>query len=482
MPNNPSKVIQGFTCLLFCFLFTLNSWSIETGATTSGISLYNQGRFHEAREVLEKAIDTGRAGIPEKMLLGRIYTRLKEYDRARQVLLRAQQQEPHNPEVLYALGMLELAIGKYEASSRWLDMAKSKSESLQQTKNLWVDSLVKRSVELHKEGKQEAAETTLGEALQLEAYNPVVIAMLIQLRKDSGRTDGLIDLYQRFIVAEPKNAQAYAELGELLLYQGSSSAAEEAFLNAEAFGTEEPYPYYYLVRSGFNREIPGAGHITRLHLAIGKAVRKISMIKMQAAGIIKKQQGEVDAEEFEKLGQLSKLSDQPRRILQESIDMLRKCYPDPRDFEQDIRRLIDWYPHTLELRITLGVLIEEEQRFSEAFLYWQTVLEDFSTTVEAHIGLGRSLKALGKPRQASVAFRRARDLDPENHEIYHVLELLYTAEGKEKDLLQLYCEFYERERTNTALIYARASLEKSLGMLEEAAEHRSRAEELEGHD
>ncbi len=482
MSNNPSKVIQLFTFLLFFFIFVLNCWSIDTGSAASGISLYNQGKLKEAREVLERAVDTGEAGIPERTILGMIYTRLKEYDRARKILTFAQQQDPSNPEVLYALGMLELAIGEYEASAKWLKMADNNSNSLQQTKKLWTDSMVKRSVELYKEGKYDACEKTLEEVLQIDAYNPVVIAMLIQLRKERGRTEGLVDLYRHFVVAEPENAQAYAELGELLLYQGKFSAAEEAFLNAEAFGTDEPYPYYYLARSDLNHETPGSDHITRLHLAIGKAVRKISMIKMQAAGTIKNQQGEVGAEELKKIEQLLKLSDKPHQIVIESIRMLKDCYPDCKDYEQDIRRLIDWYPRSLDLCIELGNLLEEQHRFSEAYEYWQSVLEDFSTAVEAHMGLGRSLKALGKTHQSIIAYRRARDLDPENPEIYSALEKLYRADGRDKDLLQLYSELYQRERTNTALIYARANLEERMGLLEEATLHRLRADELEGHN
>ena len=127
--------------------------------------------------------------------------------------------------------------------------------------------------------------------------------------------------------------------------------------------------------------------------------------------------------------------------------------------------------------MAVGRVLEEQGRFEEARAHWLEVLEDLPTTAEAHLGLARSLERIGKPEEARIAYRRARDLDPENPDIYAALLRLYAAEGEE--LLRLYGELYERERTNVALLDSWADLEERLGYAEQAAKHRMRARALE---
>jgi predicted Zn-dependent protease len=374
--------------------------------------------------------------------------------------------------------MLEFATGNYDAAYRWLDQAQRGGESSARRRQALVGSLIDRSVKSYQQGNLDQAAAALKEARELDPRNAIVIAMLIQLQREQGNRIELIDLYRSFVKLQPENAQAYAELGVLLDEAGQPDAAEAAFLQAERFSTEEPYPYFFLARRAAEQQAPPAELRTRLHLAIGKAVRRISLIRMQAAGSFQ-QRGELSAEDIEALQELTSRTERPKQVLHNSIALLKKTYRQPAGYEQDLRRLIDWYPHSLELRCALGHLLQEQERPADANEHWRAILSDFPTATEAHLGLARSLQALGREQSARVAYRRARDLDPENSEIYRALRQLYTAAGRERELLQLYADIYERERTNTALIYARAELEAQLGLDEQAAVHRLRAAELE---
>ncbi len=448
-------------------------------SASPGIELYNQGRLYEAEETLEHAVQAGLASVDEMAVLGMLYTRLNKYEQARQILTEARHLAPDQALVLKALAMLEMTIGNYDAAYRWLDLAESGRESSSQSMQPLVASLINRSVSLYHQGQLQQAATALEEALDLESRNVRTIAMLIQLYRELDRPNQLIPLYKTLVELQPENAQAYAELGDLLNDSGRPAEAEAAFLQAEHYNTEEPYPYYFLARSAVARQHRAADQRVRIHLAIGKAVRKIAMLRVQAAGTFQQQQGQLSEEELEKLQELTGRTERPKQILQASLALLKGSFTLPLEYEQDLRRLIEWYPHSLELRCALGRLLEEQRRPEEARQHWRALLADFPTAMEAHTGLARSLQALGRQEEARIAYLRARDLEPENPEIYHALQQLFTSAGLANELLQLYRDIYNRERTNTALIYARAELEAQLGLTEQAATHRRRAAELE---
>jgi superkiller protein 3 len=328
-------------------------------------------------------------------------------------------------------------------------------------------------------GNMDRAAGYLEEALRLEPADPVLLGMLIQVRKDQDRRGDLVELYRRLVAAQPQNAQAFAELGELLEEQGDLPAAERAFLKAESLATEEPYPYLYLARLSIRRGGESRRILSRLHSAVGKAVQKSGMLQMQAAGTIRKTEGAPSAEEVEELERLARAAERPRRILREALALLAETHDSTEAYARDLERLSDWYPHSLELLVAEGRVLEELGRFGEAREHWLAVLEDMPTAAEAHLGLGRCLEQLGSLQEARTAFRRARDLEPENPEVYAHLLGLYTAAGEEQALLHLYEELYSRERVNVPLLDAWAELEDRLGNPQGAAEHRLRARALE---
>ena len=476
-----------------------------------GISLYNQGRLVEAKEVLERVVETGTAGFLELAVLGMTCIKLGELDRAAQILEEARRQGPFSSLVHIGLGMLSFEQRDFESAYESFDLARRIEPDSEQARAGIVASLVNRAILLYREGRDQHAVEFLQEALRidpravtvlqnlsiiersrgdleraashleaglnLEPANPVLLGMLIQVRTDQGRREELAELYRRLIAVQPRNALAYAELGVLLEQEGDLQAAERAFLKAESLDTEEPYPHFYLARLSRRQGAEQKLILSRLHSAIGKSVRKSAALQMQAAGAIQGSEGSLEPEQIETLQRLSAQVEQPRQILREALALLEETHGSTEAYAGDVQRLSDWYPHSLELRVAVGRVLEEQGLFAEARLHWLEVLEDRPTAAEAHLGLARTLEQLGRLEEARVAFRRARDLDPENLDIYAALLRLYAAE--EEELLQWYGELYERERTNVVLLDSWADLEERLGYAEQAARHRLRARALE---
>ncbi|MBN1836667.1 MAG: tetratricopeptide repeat protein [Spirochaetales bacterium] len=524
--------------LLLLLLLALPSvpiCALDRSQAALGISLYNQGRLREAREVLEQVVAAGDAGAVELAVLGMSCVGLGEHDRAREVLLQAKELAPFSSLVHIGLGMLEFELGAYEPAYQHFELARQIEPDSQQAANGMVASLVNRAIQLYREGQELQAEQLLLEArrihpdaavvlqnlgliekdkgnldraaqyfeqaLELEPRNPLLIGLLLELEKlalekqrggsggnterggaGSGEPPGpaaLIRLYRRLLEVQPDNAQAQAELGVLLNEQGQPGEAERAFLEAEALGTEEPYPYLFLARLSRERGDEGSRILSLLHSAIGKAIRKRSGLQLQAAGTIRQTEGQLGAKEMKALQRLSSLADEPRAVLLEALELLEKTHESRQAYEQDLRRLGSWYPHSPELAVALGRLLEAAGRYGQALDLWIGIVEDLPAATEAHLGLARSLEHLGRLEEARIAYLRTRDLDPENREVYPALLRLYEAAGREQDLLQHYRELYARERTNVALLDAWAELEERLGQAEQAAAHRLRARALE---
>ena len=400
LPRRPSAVL-----LLLAFLWVVSPGSaLDRSDGAFGISLYNQGRLAEAKEVLERAAESGTAGALELAVLGMTCTKLGELERAEQVLEEAKRRSPFSSVVHIGLGMLSFEQGDYHSAYESFELAWRIEPGSEQARAGVVASLVNQAIELYKKGRDEQAVELLQEArrvdpeapavlqnlsliernrgnldgaaeyleqgLSLEPGNPLLLGMLIQVRREQGRSTGLTDLYRRLVAVQPRNALAFAELGALLEQQGDLRAAERAFLEAESLDTDEPYPYIFLARLSMRQGADQKLILSRLHSAIGKSVRQSAMLQMQAADAIQGSEGNLEPEQIETLQRLSDRSERPRQILREALALLKEVHGSTEAYALDIRRLSDWYPHSLDLRVAVGRVLEEQELLDEARRHW----------------------------------------------------------------------------------------------------------------
>ncbi len=478
-------------CALLCALILVIAVPLAAqheGAR--GIRLYNENRLAEARGALEHALSSDAASVREMTVLGMTYTRLGQHEEARSVLTEAQDRNPFDALVHVALGMLEFELRNFETACHHFHLAERFDPGSQQARAGMVAALVNSALLLYQEGDTDEAEARLLEAHSIDPQAAVVLYNLSVLARERGDTGSATQYLEKAVQLAPHNPQAFAELGTLHMKNGNPEAAHRAFQRAVSLDTEEPFPYYYLAGRALSDpsthqppnddgNAPTLSTIrSHLHSAIGNAIRKGDMIRVQAAKAVSGKEGSLADRDAETLKELSAQAQEPHRVLKDAIELLEQTFSERRAFIDDLQRLQSWYPHNLDLGIALGHLLLETGRLEEAKGHWSSLIGEFPTAADAHMGLADTLMALGDTEAARVAYMRARDLGPESHAVYTALLRLHQAAGSEERLMQRYRELYARERGNTVLLEALASLEERLGYPEPAERHRVRAQRI----
>ena len=82
-------------------------------------------------------------------------------------------------------------------------------------------------------------------------------------------------------------------------------------MQAEQWGSSEPYPYYFLAKS--------RGSVSLAYLAAGKAVQKAELLRCQAAQHIQERAGDLREDDLERLKELSERIDEPLKILEDTL-------------------------------------------------------------------------------------------------------------------------------------------------------------------
>lgn len=469
------------------------------------IKLFNEGMFEQAAAVLEEALDQGKALPFDLALLGLSYLRLGRLPEAENMLERARSLDPFLAIVHLGLGNLRFEQQRFQEAYEAFNRAAEIEPHSQEAKNGMVASLINQGAEQFSAGGEKVAEEYFQQALAIDPYSvpalrnlgilelerghpagaasylekarslapqdAQILSLLVKAREEEGDATALMRELQRLVALQPRNSSAWAKLGLLYEQHGDDGQAEQAFDQAEQWGTDEPYPYYWLAKR--RRSIALA------HLAVGKAIQQAGLFRLQAAQTVEKKQGELGEDELHLLKELSTRIAEPLTVLTDSLELLEELHGDPSAFRQDLMLLVDWYPHSLELKEAMAELSQRQGEWSEALSTWETVLKSHPTSIKAQAGRAKALEMLGQPDRAALAYRRALELDPRDEELYEGLFRVYRALGEERELLSLLEEQSLRDTRNPVLFGRLAALEESLGMTEEAQAHRKRKAELE---
>ena len=495
------------SCLaIVLFLAAVASPFPQTQSDRSfAVKLYNQGMFQQAAQVLESVLSEARADPFDRALLGLCYLRLDRPEEAETTLEQAHRQDPTLSIVHLGLGQLSFQQRRFEEAYQAFSRAEELDPQSRDAREGRVASLINRGAEHYAEGEAATAEEKFRRALELDSNSVPVLRnlailelergnaeqaaahlekarrlapgdvkvqiLLVQLREQQGDSAALMRELQRLVELQPRNPDAWAKLGILYEQHGNAAQAEAAFVQAEQWGSGEPYPYYWLARS--------RGSVSLAHLAAGKAVQKAGLLRFQAAQHIQEREGDLGEEDLERLKELSERIGEPLRILEDTLVLLRELRGDPKGFEEDLILLNDWYPHSVELQEALAAFYQDRRNWAEALAVWERVLGAHPASVKAQTGRGKAMEQLGRLEEALLAYHRALDQDPRNQERYEDLFRLYRRLKREEDLLDYLREQILRDPRNPLLFDELAELEESLGYTEEAAAHRSRQAELE---
>jgi Flp pilus assembly protein TadD len=508
-PVRPPRVT--FLLLVLCVCSSI-SWCDAPSDSSTGRDLFNRGKYAEAAAVLEKLLAIGRADATDLAVLGLCYTNLDRPADAQGVLDMARALGPSNSLVYIALGTLAFTRKDFDLALTHFDRASRLDPGSLQAKNGMVASLVNRGVLLFqagtssearkafqsalavdpravqamrnlgivelKEGDAKRAAELFEQALKLSVEDPQLLQLLIAALESLQDQARLLQAYARLTKAQPSNAEAFAGYGVLLERQAQREEAEQAFKRSEELGTDEPYPYLHLARLSIGRGEKGDAS-RLLQQAVGKSIQKTGRIQAQAAQKVEEAKGSLASEDLAQLEGMTRLAEEPRQILQESLLLLRSIARDPAAFETDLIDLSSWYPQSTDLRVALGRFYEEQGRWADALALWERLLEKHPTIAEAHVGLALSLERSGSLLESASAYLRALDLAPDDSGVYDGLERVYGSLHREEELRQKLLDRSFRDTLNPLLFSRLGLLERALGHLEESKAHLEEAAKLE---
>jgi tetratricopeptide (TPR) repeat protein len=473
---------------------------------TEARTLLSQGAYDDAAAILEFALRMDPTSAEAAMLLGMCYTALGRYEEAESRLETADRLDPRNPFVQTARGNLSFAQNEF---ARAIDRYRA-ALALDPTMGDAVEGLVAAQVNLgvlrFRDGRANEAEALFLEALDLRPQESQIfrnlgllklrtgspeeaavwlrravdggwkdaetLGLLVSALRDSGQQRELVDALEEVSALLPYDPRPQFEAGLIYESLGQPGMAKSAFERAVALETDEPYPYFSLAQSGARAGEPQVA-IALARQAVGKAVRLSSAMRVEAARVVESGDGNLGREELDTLKALSERAQRPLSIIAQSLDLLEDLRDDPELFEADLKRFCDWYPNSLELRTALGVHYEGRGMWQEALAEWETLLEQYPAVFRAHAGRGLAQEGLGDSAGATLSFLKARDLEPEDDEIYEPLIRVYRSTGGLETLEQILSDRARRETRNVALFVSLVELQGELGDTEGEARYRA---------
>ncbi len=95
-----------------------------------------------------------------------------------------------------------------------------------------------------------------------------------------------------------------------------------------------------------------------------------------------------------------------------------------------VKNLIQTFPNVFSYRLILADLYFQDERFNEAEAVYRQITQIDPTIKEGYWGLGKSLQALGKLKEATEPLLKAASLDPGDANSWFLLAQLYSAGGQ----------------------------------------------------
>jgi tetratricopeptide (TPR) repeat protein len=209
-------------------------------------ALARQQKLAEARQALER-IPEERRGAEVLFALGRVALLEGNSEAAHELLRRAAEAQPGQPEILGTLLDLETRLGRIEESVARLEAAVAESPD--------VAGLVRlQGLAYLRAGRGEEAEERLRRAIELDPNDLVAYRLLGGVLSHSGRGGETIATYRQAIQARPDAAHLHYVLATLYEDRGENAEAlaeyEEAVRLNPGLGLAKSNLAYLLAESG----------------------------------------------------------------------------------------------------------------------------------------------------------------------------------------------------------------------------------------
>ncbi len=184
---------------LFFFLLILcrNGFSLDANLESAyGRSLFTQGKYEEARKILENIFREGTAGPLDMAVLGMWYNKLKDFKKA-----------PLNNFIHLAVGSLAFEQGEFEKAFTHFNLVERFNPGSRQAIDGMVACLVNRGIILFRENKPGEARKLFREALTFDPDAMPVLKNLGVLELEKGDSGLAAEYFRKALKYAPADAE-----------------------------------------------------------------------------------------------------------------------------------------------------------------------------------------------------------------------------------------------------------------------------------
>ncbi len=493
-----------FSAIIFLLLFVLLSGSVSGNSLEGGSKnknapgfvspeevlgqrFFSEGKYEEAAKMFEIAADKGGLSGRGEALWGVSCYRSGNKEKAGKILSSAAQTYPEEPLVYVGLGYLSFDDHDYKKSLEYFQKADSLSPGLPEAVKGMVAVYINQGVQEYGRGDADKAEELFKKALQVKPDSVEAFTNIAILKQEEGRLDEAVSLYKKALSYKRGDAkilkllvQALKEkdglggtelfdtvvrlaksnsfdpysfelLGRIYEKKGEKTDTLDAFSKAFDRGSEDPYVYLRLAESDY-AEGKSKDALSLLYLAVGKAVHRIGLIQTGAARKVNGMKGNMNKDDLQELKKYSDLLSEPRDILNSAVSLLRRIRGSDSLFEEDMKKLSSWYPHSADIRAAYGKILEDEGKWEQALFVWTDIAESHPYNYSAHVSLARIYRARGNRRKALFECKKSIDIDSKNREAYDLLFELYSDTKNTAGLVAFLEDRYEMDSYNETLV------------------------------
>ncbi len=462
--------------------------SIGTPSNVSlGRKLFFENKFEEAAKMFELAMKEGNIQGRDLALLGISYYRTKKAAEAEEILVKAEKKYPKEPLIYIGLGYVEFGKKDYQKCLAFFEKAKKISPGLKEAVNGIAATYINLGVEAYAKGNVGKSEEFFKKALSAKPNSAEALTNIGILKQDEGNskeavsffkradkykpndpkilkflaeslkeTDGLgsvelLETAEKLSKASPFDPYPYELMGRIYEKKSNTKKALEAFSTAYGKGSEDPYIYYRLAENSFNGG-DNKKAVSLLFLAVGKSVHRIGQIQVGAAKRMDERKGKLEKEDIKALKKYSDLLDEPKKVLDLSISLLHKVRGSDKLFEADIEKLLSWYPHSVDIRVAFGKLLEDEKKWDRALNVWNEIAEKHPYNYTVHVSLANIIAKVGNYEKAVLECKKAIDIDSKKKEAYDLLIGIYLSNKDKESLFSFLTDRFELNKYNETLV------------------------------
>ncbi len=355
---------------------------------SEGENLFRNGEYQRVVDELETQVSGNAWAMKERMLVARSLYRLRQYDRAQEVIDPLLQFGKEETEALALSGWIWLKKDSFLRAQERFEKIYDRDKEAEAEAGLGAVALLRS--EGYKRADLDEARRRLEKAMELDSSIPQVYVLLADVLCIQHEYDEAVKVAFQGVKISPYWSDIHVMLGRCYLLAGNGKRARESFEEALQKGAAEAETKFYLARSiYFQGRIKEALSLWDELIRNGGDIAREARIDAAKVSLV--------------LGQTDRAVSYLQALLKEKLNLIQG---------------IQLY----EIHVRLGRPLEAEHLLQELVTGWP-----FSSGVQ--LETGNRMLASGELSRAYSAFQNALDNDPANYWANYNLGCISIAQG-----------------------------------------------------